>query len=58
MTSPATPGEAFAALVTHWPGSSPAWNAAFIAANRGRLSRLPHDQKRAVWSAIKAKGGV
>jgi hypothetical protein len=55
---PATAGEAYAQLVTHWPGACRKWNAELIQTNWGRFSRLSQDCKRELWAAIKSKGGV
>ena len=60
MTTPLTfpnPGSAFAGVVSAM-SSGPQWNAGLIEANRGRFSRLPQDQKRELWDAIKANGGI
>lgn len=51
------PGSAYAGVVAVF-STGPAWNAGFISANRGRFSRLPQDQKRELWIAMKETGGI
>ena len=52
-----TAGAAYAGIVRAM-SSGPEWNAGLITANRGRFSRLPQDQKRELWGAMKETGGV
>lgn len=51
------PGSAYAGIVAVF-STGPEWNAALLTANKGRFSRLPKDQKRELWKAMKETGEI